>query len=109
MVNAGEMTRLLRVLNPTDDTDARGSTKPDYVPGGTVWAKIAPIAGEELEVGEVRFGVATHKITTHHTDRISNRSVLEHVRDGRKFEVVGMVNLGELDRFLELRCREAVA
>lgn len=107
MVQAGELTRRVRILNPIDAHDARGSSAGEYRDNGKIWAKIAPAGADEILIGDQLTGMASHKVTVYFTDRVTNRTVLE-LDDGRRLQIVGLVNQGELDRYLELRCRELV-
>jgi len=107
---SGDMTRRLRILNPDDSrADARGSTKPSYVQDGApIWAKIEPARAEELEAGERIEAVVSHRISVYYTKRITHRSRFKADNPERIFEVLGITNLEERDRFLELGCREIV-
>jgi len=107
--SAGELMRRVRILNPIDAPDARGSTPAGYRSDGVVWAKIRPLRGEETEAADVREGVVTYVVSTYYTTKITYRTVLEEVIEGRRFEVIARVNVGERDRYLDLQCREIAA
>jgi SPP1 family predicted phage head-tail adaptor len=108
---SGDMTRRLLILNPAASrADRRGSTKPTYKRDGpAIWAKIEPARAEELEAGERLEAVVSHKITVYHTTRITHRTRLQADNPVRSFEILGITNLEERDRFFELACREVVA
>lgn len=108
-VSSGDMTRRLRILNPIDAPDSRGSTPKRYQQdGGPIWAKIAPLQASELTVADAIAGTVTHLVTIYHTTRVTARSRFETLDNpARAFEVIGLYNLGERDRYLECRCREA--
>jgi SPP1 family predicted phage head-tail adaptor len=103
------MTRRVKILKPVDSHDARGSSAARYVQNGpAIWAKIEPVGAKETEPAEAFEAVVTYKIGVYHTDRITHRTRLEAMLDGRTFEIVGMTNVEERDRWLALTCREVV-
>lgn len=107
---AGQLTRRMRLLNPVDKTDARGTTKANYKQDGPeVYAYIRPVGSDEPTIAEQHQGVVSHVINVYHTARITLRTVLEAVLDDRTFEVKGKINVEERDRYLELHCREKIA
>ena len=110
VISSGDMTRRVRILQPVDTLDDRGSSPATYkADGAPIWAKIEPLAAQEMNVADGLEAVATHRVTVYRTDRITSRSVLEATLDGRRFEIVSLLNVEERDRYLELRCREAIA
>lgn len=106
-VTAGELTRRFEILQPETVADALHSTRLTWrVDGGpAIWGKVEPVRGEEIEAGEVLTAVELCKVTVYYTARITARSRLRAVHDGRIYEILGLVNWQDRDRFLTLTCR----
>ncbi len=104
MVASGEMTRRFRLLQPVDNVDKRGGTPAEYKPGADVWGKVVDLQSFEVEAGDAPHGVGMFKITVYHTEAITQRTVLEDMVNGTRFEILGRLDPGDRRMFLELTC-----
>lgn len=105
--STGEATTLFTIRNPVDSPDARGSTPAKYIDAGAIWGKVVAIGADEAMAGDVLEGRVTHNVWTWYTMRITTRTVLRNSQ-GRDYEVNGVINESNLNRSLQLRCREIV-
>ena len=73
----------------------------------TVWARVAPIRGEEALVHRQLEDAITHKVTMRY--RAGVTAAMRLVHNGRVFNIREVLDLDERNRILELRCEENVA
>jgi SPP1 family predicted phage head-tail adaptor len=100
-MNAGTMRDVLSFRRPTNTTDAIGSQTvvddetTQYV---EIRGKIEPLRGRELEQARKVDAEATFKILTEWVEDVKHGDLIVSVTDGRKFQIVWIENIDEMDR-----------
>lgn len=69
-----------------------------------IWARIRPVAGVELTLGEQRQHRVTHEVAIRY--RLGIQPSQRLIYDGRVFTILGIVNADERNGFLNLHCEE---
>ncbi len=69
-----------------------------------IWARIRPVSGVELVLGEQRQHRVTHEIAIRYRLGVQPNQRLIH--DGRVFSILAVVNPAERNVFLILHCEE---
>lgn len=105
-MRTGPMRHRVQVQNPSMTVDGVGQRTASYSTAITLWARIEPSRGEELQNANQTKGRITHKITTRYASQITTTSRL--VYSSRNFEVVQVLNRLEKDEQLEILAREMV-
>lgn len=71
-----------------------------------VWSQIIPLNGSEFYDAQQTQAPITHKIIMRYREGV--KPDMRIVYDGRFFEIQSVINVGELDKELQLMCRELV-
>ena len=97
----------IKVENATNTRDAGGGMSQAYNSAAFVYANIKPTnANSSYRQGMVQEKV-THEITMRFMKNIGTNSRISY--GTRLFDVKGIINVDERDRFLKLLCEEGVA
>tara|TARA_R110001583_G_scaffold194878_1_gene367424 strand:+ start:937 stop:1266 length:330 start_codon:yes stop_codon:yes gene_type:complete len=103
----GKMRYRIKVENATNTRDAGGGMSQAYNSAAFVYANIKPTnANSSYRQGMVQEKV-THEITMRFMKNIGTNSRISY--GTRLFDVKGIINVDERDRFLKLLCEEGVA
>ena len=103
----GKMRYRVKVENSTNTRDAGGGISQSFSPVTYIYANIKPTnANSTYRQGMVQEKV-THEVTIRYMNNISTNSRVTY--GTRNFNVKGIVNVDERDRFLKLLCEEGVA
>jgi len=103
----GRMRYRVKVENATNTRDTGGGISQVYNSINFLYADIKPkSANSSYRQGMVQEKV-THELTIRFMDNISTNSRISF--GTRLFDVKGIINIDERDRFLKLLCEEGVA
>jgi len=103
----GKMRYRVKVERSTNTRDAGGGISQAFSPTTTIYANIMPkSANSSYRQGMVQEKV-THEVTLRYMENIDTNSII--VFGSRRFNVRGIINVDERDRFLKLQCEEGIA
>jgi len=103
----GKMRFRIKVENPTNTRDAGGGLAQAYTPVTFIYANIMPTsANSTYRQGMVQEKI-THEVTIRYMKNIGTNSRISF--GSRLFDVKGIINIDQRDRFLKLLCEEGVA
>jgi len=103
----GKMRYRVAIESATNTRDAGGGLTQSYAPVTYIYADIKPTnANSTYRQGIVQEKV-THEVTIRYMTNISTNSRINY--GTRLFNVKGIINVDERDRFLKLLCEEGVA
>ena len=103
----GKMRYRVKVETATNTRDAGGGLTQSYTPVTFIYANIKPLkADSTYRQGKVQEKVS-HELTIRYMDNISTNHRISF--GSRTFNIKGIVNVDERDRFLKLLCNEGVA
>jgi len=103
----GKMRYRVKVENATNTRDAGGGMSQNYTAVTFIYANIKPVnANSSYRQGMVQEKV-THEVTMRYMKNIGTNSRISY--GTRLFDIKGIVNVDERDRFLKLLCEEGVA
>ena len=103
----GKMRYRVKVERATNTRDAGGGISQAFNPVTFIYANIKPTsATSSYRQGMVQEKV-THEVTIRYMTNIDTNSLI--TVGTRKFNIRGIVNVDERDRFLKLLCEEGVA
>ncbi len=102
---AGRLRHRIELQRQTETTDETGQTNESWQTYARPWAEIIPLSEREYLSQSGDRAELTHRVT------IRCRTPLPAPRDrvkhgDRLFDIVGVVNVDERNRFLNLRCTE---
>tara|TARA_R100001510_G_C7613590_1_gene176395 strand:- start:120 stop:449 length:330 start_codon:yes stop_codon:yes gene_type:complete len=103
----GKMRYKAELQSPTATTDAGGGSAITWTRLTDLYCNIKPVrADEKYRQGQVQDSVS-HDVYIRHRDDISTKYRL--VYGSRNFNIKGILNIDERDRYLLLKCQEGVA
>lgn len=100
----GQMRSQMAIEKATETTDATGAVVQTWSEIGLVWAYIRPLSGRELSDARQVEADVTHEVRMRYRSDLTARMRLTF--RGRTLEILGLVNIDELDRELILTCVE---
>lgn len=110
MTAIGQMRHRVAIANPTRTADGDGGYTDTWVAAdpSPVWARIDVATASNIErlVGNTIEAPISHIVTMRWHDGVTTRSRLTY--DGRAFNVRGLQNIQERDRWLVLACEERI-
>ena len=107
MPSIGRMRYSMELQSPTATRDAGGGVTESYTTLNKIFADIKPITtAERYRQGKVQDTV-THEITIRHRSDIDTNYRLVYKQ--RNFNIKGIRNIDERDRFMVLVCTEGEA
>ncbi len=100
-MNAGTMRDVFSFRRPTSTTDAVGAQT--VIDDATtqyaeIRGRLEPLRGRELEQARKVDAEATYKILTEWVEDVRHDDLIVSVTDGRKFGIVWIENIDEMDR-----------
>ena len=102
----GKMRYRVAIEGATNTRDAGGGISQSFSPVTYIYANIKPMnANSTYRQGIVQEKV-THEVTIRYMKNISTNSRVTY--GSRNFNVKGIINVDERDRFLKLLCEEGV-
>ena len=84
--------------------DGGGGFEESWSDLAEIWADVRPVAGTEIALGEQRQHRVTHDVTIRY--RVGVQPSQRVIHDSRALYILGIVNPGERNAFLTLRCEE---
>ena len=100
----GRLRHKVTIQNATHAEDGKGGSTPTWADVESVWAEVSPSSSRErFYAGQVDAD-ATHKVTMRYTANVSTESRIIH--GTRTLHVVGLRNIDERNRMIEIRCKE---
>jgi head-tail adaptor len=119
-MRSGKMRDRVRILNPT--YPAGLNQAPVYSDAGEVWAAVDPAGSNESMRQDQMLSTFSHQLVVRYSPDITTRTrlMLDSERlplvpgqpqewSGRRLEIVGLVNVGNRNRELQLTCLERPA
>ena len=103
----GKMRYRVKVENPTNTRDSGGGLAQSYTTFSNIYANIKPTNANSTYRQGIVTEKVTHEVTMRYMDNISTNSRVTY--GTRNFNVRGIINVDERDRFLKLLCEEGVA
>lgn len=103
----GHLRHKVELQSPSHATDAGGGAVKTWTTLAHLWAKITPVSNNEsVRQGKVQESI-THNVTVRFRSDIGTNYRLLY--ESRAFNIRGIRNIDERDRFLLLICEEGVA
>lgn len=109
MLAAGRLRERVTIQADTKTTDNLGGVTSSWaaISGGTVWAEIRPLRGEERFTAQQIEPETTHQVTIRYSTDVSAVGVGHRVLYGtRIFDIRAVINVREADETIELLCVE---
>tara|TARA_R100001591_G_C4236989_1_gene153467 strand:- start:3 stop:332 length:330 start_codon:yes stop_codon:yes gene_type:complete len=103
----GKMRFRVKVETATNTRDAGGGISQSYTPVTFIYANIKPLKADSTYRQGIVQEKVTHEVTIRHMDNISTNHRISF--GDRLFDIKGIINVDERDRFLKLLCAEGVA
>jgi SPP1 family predicted phage head-tail adaptor len=103
----GKMRYRVKVENATNTRDAGGGLSQSYSAVTFIYANIKPLNANSIYRQGIVQEKVTHEITLRYMKNISTNSRITY--GSRNFNIKGIINVDERDRFLKLLCEEGVA
>jgi len=106
-MRSGRLRHRVTVQRNTPTRGDAGGRVDNWADLATVWASIWPLAGKEAVQGRAENAEVTHRVQLRWQSSLADLSPRDRlIFAGRVLEIVGVVNVGERNRELELLCRE---
>ena len=103
----GALRHKVELQSPSHTTDAGGGAAKSWPTLAHLWAKITPVSNNEsVRQGKVQETI-THNVTVRFRSDIGTNYRLLY--DSRAFNIRGIRNIDERDRYMLLICEEGVA
>ena len=100
----GRLRHKVTIMRVTKTPDGKGGFTRTWAAGENVWADVVPSSSRErFYAGQVDAD-ATHKVTIRQTPNIDIEDII--LLGARNLHVVGLRNIEERNRMIELRCKE---
>ena len=103
----GKMRYRVKVETATNTRDAGGGISQSYTPVTFIYANIKPLKADSTYRQGIVQEKVTHEVTIRYMDNISTNHRISF--GSRLFDIKGIINIDERDRFLKLLCAEGVA
>ena len=107
-MRAGQLRELLNVQTATHTRDGLGEDIETWSNSFTAYASIMPSDGRKYIHGEQNTFEISHEITVRHDSRITQAARLQHPQDGRIFNIVRVLNVGERDVRMLILAKEEI-
>jgi len=105
-MDIGKLRHRLTIEENTGTTnDGAGNKLPRWEPVATTWAEVKPLRGQEVDIANQFGQEITHRIKMRYRTDITKE---KHriVFKGRTFHIEYLINVNEMDRELNVYCRE---
>ena len=105
-MRAGPMRHRVTLQQPVVALDSYGEPVATWTTVDEVWAKVAPLAGREfVQVQGTQAEVTTRVVMRYRSDLEPKWRL---VYTSHTYDVQAVINVGELNRELEVMCREVL-
>jgi len=105
-MRAGLLNKRISIQERVETQDSFGEAKPTWTEVLSTFASIYPVRGTERYMSMEKHATATHEINIRFTELISPKHRI--VYQGRAFDVVSVLNLGERNKQLKIIAKENV-
>ncbi len=99
-IRIGELRQRLVIERPVRASDGGGGATESWQAVATVWARLRPLAGEEITQADALVGKVSHEIVIRY--RTDLQPEMRFRRGGRLFDIRASLDVDERHRFL--RC-----
>jgi len=103
----GSMRHAITFQNQGTARDAGGGISSGFSTLATVYANVKPTTGREVYKQGKVVGIVSHEITVRYREDITNATRISF--DNKLFNIRGIINIDQRDRYLKLLCEEGVA
>lgn len=103
-MNPGELRHQVVLQSSTSAADSYGQMIQTWATYATVWSKITPLSGRELESAQQISEEITYEITIRYNALVASEQRI--LFGARIFEIVTSLNKDEKNEYLELFCKE---
>jgi SPP1 family predicted phage head-tail adaptor len=103
-ITIGELRHRVRLQALALASDGGGGYTESWSDLAEIWARVRPLTGVELTLGEQRQHRVTHEVIIRYRPGIQPGQRL--IYDGRALYILGIVNADERNAFLALHCEE---
>lgn len=103
-MQAGQLRHRVRFEVHGTAKDASGQVVDEWLPVITCWAAVEPLKGDERFDSAKQDPELSHRIRTRHTRLIKAKH--RAVYDGRVFDVINVLDVGERRKQLHIMCTE---
>lgn len=105
-MSVGKLREYVAIEQPqeTPDTDGLGGIAVFWVPFAFAWARITPVAARTVRAADGNEHRVTHKIRIRELPGLTQK--MRVLFEGRTFQIRGVLDPEERDRFHDLLCEE---
>ena len=107
LIPSGELRHPIDIRSRSDTRGTRGQRTGSDDVNVSVFAKVEPLSGRELETARQRYGLATHLVTTWHPGFDVTRKHIVLYR-GRTLSIGYVKDEDEMDQQIKMVCGEDV-
>lgn len=105
-IRAGRLRHRVELQSPTTTRSSTGSALVAYSTTATVWAAVEPLTGREyLASNQTQNEVTTRIVIRHYSGVVPSWRV---VHGSKTYTVEAVINEDEMDRHMQLMCKEAL-
>ena len=105
-MRAGRMRHRLTIQTVTETQNAVGELTRVWAEAVTVWGQVRPLSGKETLTGEQITADVSHRVFVRYNENIAATARI--LWGTRVFEINAVLNADEIDRSMELLCKEVV-
>ena len=105
-MRAGRMRHRLTIQTVTETQNAVGELTRVWAEAVTVWGQVRPLSGKETLTGEQITADVSHRVFVRYNENIAATARI--LWGTRVFENNAVLNADEIDRSMELLCKEVV-
>ena len=106
MTGIGELRHRVTIQEEVATPDGGGGYALGWADVATLWAKVEPLSARERLFAEKLDGVVTHRVVVRFRDDIT--AAMRVLYEGRLFNIRGVLETGERERFTEILAEEGV-
>lgn len=103
-MRAGELRYFITIQQRSVTRDDFGAESATWSTFSSVWAKVSPLSGREMEHAQAIHSDTTHQVTIRYLAGVTPEMRIQH--DSRTLEILSVRNIDERNIQLGLLCRE---
>jgi len=107
-MESGRLRHRVTLQERSSSVDGFGQPLDDWADVLTTWATVQPVSGREFQEGVQVEAEITHKVWLRWRAGVAPKPTMRLLFEGRKFEIVSVVNVNERKRMWLLLCKEQV-
>lgn len=109
-MGAGLFRHRVCVRIPSGTDDGAGGQPVTWTNGRRLWAQIEPVSAREQALAGAVQTIATHRVTLYYDEEVLvTRRLARIAPTGPELQILGVRDLGGVQRLLEVDCAEVVA